>query len=85
MRFTVNPPLHCNAPRKVEGQMGSDFYLRFGKAAEIKTFFTALMRFVESKAGAAKLLWGIRLLVFPSCCFLMQGGNHCKSNVIIPP
>lgn len=64
--------LYCRAPRKVEGQMGWTFIPVFLNAGEIKTFFSVLMRFVKSKAGATKLLWGIRLLVFPSCCFLTQ-------------
>lgn len=46
MRFTVNAPVHRDAPRKVEGQMGLDFYLQSGDATEIQAFLAALMRFV---------------------------------------
>lgn len=63
------PPLHCTP--QSWGTDGLDFCLRVLNAGGIKAVFAAMMRFIWRKAVATKVLGGICLLVFPSCCFLI--------------
>lgn len=74
-RFPVNPPVHCDAPRKVEGQAGSDFYLHFGNVAESKNVSrcTDEIRLKRGRSRSAAL--GNPSISFSKLLFSHAGGG----------
>lgn len=78
MRFSVNPPLHCNAPRKVEGQMGSDFYLRFWKCSRSQNIFRCADEICLKQSRSCKAALGNTSISFSKLLFSHAGGKSLQ-------